>query len=206
MHHTARHVRAGGGPAVDRGGDGVDREPGLHPIRDGVAHDPVGVDVLDRAQIELALGGGVLGDVGQPQLVRLGGGEVPFDPVVVDRRAGPFAVLAAFHPERGPPVLVAADPPHRPVTTAVAGGTGPISQQPMPELGVVDVGVEHRVRQLGPAPLAGSDRAGGPAVVGLAGELQNPARHRDGDPVPASSRTSGYICHGWWLARGWLRG
>jgi len=110
MHHTARHVRAGGGPAVDRGGDGVDREPGLHPIRDGVAHDPVGVDVLDRAQIELALGGGVLGDVGQPQLVRLGGGEVPFDPVVVDRRAGPFAVLAAFHPERGPPVLVAADP------------------------------------------------------------------------------------------------
>jgi hypothetical protein len=55
-------------------GDGVverrHREPGLHPRVDRVAHDPVGVDVLDGTQVELALIGAVLGDVGQPQLVR----------------------------------------------------------------------------------------------------------------------------------------
>ncbi len=38
----------------------------FHPRVDGAADDPVGVRVLDRAQIQLALGGGVFGDVGQP--------------------------------------------------------------------------------------------------------------------------------------------
>jgi hypothetical protein len=32
----------------------------------GVAHDPVAEQVLDRAAVDLALGGGVLGDVGDP--------------------------------------------------------------------------------------------------------------------------------------------
>ena len=45
---------------------------GGHAGVDGVADDPVGAGVLDRAEVELALGGGVLGDVGQPQLVRAG--------------------------------------------------------------------------------------------------------------------------------------
>ena len=40
-----------------------------HPGVDRVADDPVGVHVLDRAEVELALLGGVLGDVGQPHLV-----------------------------------------------------------------------------------------------------------------------------------------
>ena len=43
---------------------------GGHPGVDGVADDPLGAGVLDRAEVELALGGGVLGDVGQPQQVR----------------------------------------------------------------------------------------------------------------------------------------
>ena len=47
---------------------------------DRVADDPVGADVLDRAQVELALGGGVLGDVGQPQQVRRARGEAPARP------------------------------------------------------------------------------------------------------------------------------
>jgi len=42
---------------------------------------------LDRAQVELALTGGVLGDVGEPDLVRRGGGElVPGPGLVVDTR------------------------------------------------------------------------------------------------------------------------
>ena len=54
----------------------------------GVADDPVGADVFDRAEVELALAGGVLGDVGQPQPFGAVGGEVPLDEVVVHRRAG----------------------------------------------------------------------------------------------------------------------
>ncbi len=49
---------------------GLDGQSGLHPRVDRVGHDPVRPDVFDRAQVELALGGGMLSDVGQPQEVR----------------------------------------------------------------------------------------------------------------------------------------
>jgi hypothetical protein len=45
------------------------------------------------------------------------------------------------------------------------------------------MGVEQGV---GPVSLLGlgvGDRTGKPAVIGLAGELEDPTRHRDGDPV-----------------------
>ena len=45
------------------------------------------------------------------------------------------------------------------------------------------MGVEDGVGQVGLVEFAGADRGGEPAVVGLAGELEDPARHRDGDPV-----------------------
>jgi hypothetical protein len=44
----------------------IDGNLGLHPISDGVADDPGGPDVLDRADVELALIGAVLRDVGEP--------------------------------------------------------------------------------------------------------------------------------------------
>ena len=103
-------VTAPGDGVVQRG----DREAGLHPGVDGVAHDPVGVHVLDRAQVELALTGLVFGDVGQPQLVWRLGGEVALDQVVVDRRTG-LAVLAALLAERAPPAVAGADPPCGPL-------------------------------------------------------------------------------------------
>jgi hypothetical protein len=60
------HVVAFSGTSGHRGLQRRDREAGLHPRVDGVAHDPVGEDVLDRAEVELALTGAMLGDVGQP--------------------------------------------------------------------------------------------------------------------------------------------
>jgi hypothetical protein len=48
----------------------------------------VGVDVLDRAEVELDLTGPMLGDVGRPQLVGGVGDEIATDQVVVDRWAG----------------------------------------------------------------------------------------------------------------------
>lgn len=66
VQDTTSQVTASGGGVLQRG----DGQAGLHLRVDGVADDPVGPDVLDRAQVELALGGVVLGDVGQPQPVR----------------------------------------------------------------------------------------------------------------------------------------
>lgn len=47
----------------------------FHPCVDEVAHDLVRVQVLDRAEIQLSFGVGVLADTGQPHSVRRVGGE-----------------------------------------------------------------------------------------------------------------------------------
>jgi hypothetical protein len=83
VEHAAGDVTAPGDGVVERGHG----QPGLHPRVDGVPDDPVGVDLLDRAEVELALTGAVLGDVGEPQLVRGGDGELVPDPaLIVDQR------------------------------------------------------------------------------------------------------------------------
>src|SRR3954447_23610293 len=51
--------------------------------------------VLDRTQVDLPLAGGVLGNVGQPQLVRRGSGEAALDQVVMHGRSGPLGFPAA---------------------------------------------------------------------------------------------------------------
>jgi hypothetical protein len=94
VQHTAGQVSAPSGGVVQRG-HGQAR---LHPRVDGVTDDPVRPSILDRTQVELALGGAVFGDVGQPQVVRALGGEVAFHEVVVHRRPN----LAALAP---PPAL-----------------------------------------------------------------------------------------------------
>ena len=62
---------------LDRGDD----EAGFHPFVDGPADDPVRIDVLDRAHVELAFAGAVLGDVGDPQPVWFGAGERAVDEI-----------------------------------------------------------------------------------------------------------------------------
>jgi hypothetical protein len=58
-----------------------------------------------------------------------------------------------------------------------------VSQKAIPELGVVVVGVEEGVGQVGLFELTGRDRKCQPAVVVLADEFEHPTRHRDGDAV-----------------------
>jgi len=67
-----------------------DRQGRLHSTIDRVPNNPVRPHILDRAQVQLPLIGAMLGDVGQPQLVRILRGELAVDEVVMDRRAGPF--------------------------------------------------------------------------------------------------------------------
>src|SRR5699024_10315312 len=110
---------------------------GLHPVADGVADNPAGECVLDRAEVELALVGPVLGDVSQPQLVDIVGGEVAFDQVVVHGRARALAVLAALLAENGPPLVVSADPPRSPLAHHFARFSGFADEEPVAELGIL---------------------------------------------------------------------
>lgn len=73
-------------PSGDGGAQRGDGELGGHPIFDRVADDSVAEQVLDRAAVQLALAGRVLGDVGDPDLIGPSSGEVPLDVVVVHRR------------------------------------------------------------------------------------------------------------------------
>src|SRR5919112_4491947 len=68
--------------------------------------------------------------------------------------------------ERAPPAVVRTDPPNRPVARCVACVAGFVGEVPVPELGVVAVGVEQRVGQVRLLELGVGDRADEPAVVG----------------------------------------
>src|SRR5699024_1883256 len=57
------------------------------------------------------------------------------------------------------------------------------SQVPVPELRVITVGIEQGVGPIRLIHLSFRDRRCQPSVVRLAGELQDPARHRHGDPI-----------------------
>jgi hypothetical protein len=75
---------------------GVDGNLGLHPVTDRVAHDPVRPHVFDRARVQLALIGamlGQIGQIGQPQLTRTDGGEVTTHEVVVRRHRSAVSSL-----------------------------------------------------------------------------------------------------------------
>jgi len=71
--------------------DGVDDEFGADVVRDGPADDPPGPDIDDRGAVDLPFAGGVFGDVGAPQPVRAGRGELPVDQVLVRARQRPVA-------------------------------------------------------------------------------------------------------------------
>jgi hypothetical protein len=165
--------------------DGRDHEPGLHALVDGPPDDPVREHVLDGTDADLALVGLVLGDVREPQPVRRRGGEVAAHEVVVRRGAGRGSLASLGSTEPRPPAVVAADPPHHPVRHpgVLLGAADLIGEEPVPELGVVEVRVVDRAREVRLGELTVGDRRLEPPVVGLAGETEYPTHHHDGDPV-----------------------
>ena len=64
-HTTGRRA-----PVCHRLGQCVDREGSAHWLSTAKSHDPVRPHVLDRTHIQLALHGGVFGDVSKPEAVR----------------------------------------------------------------------------------------------------------------------------------------
>lgn len=82
--HSRRRARPWRRSATPRTGlECIDGDLRVHPLGHRVADDPVRPDVLDSAQIQLALPSRVLGDVREPHAVRAGCGEVPTHKVVV---------------------------------------------------------------------------------------------------------------------------
>src|SRR5699024_4543785 len=99
-------------------------------------------DVLDRAEVELSFGRPVLGDVGEPQLVRAHGGEVPLDEIVVHWRSGLAVPTPAFLADGAGPAAGGADSPGGPPAHLLACGLGFVGEVAVAELGVLPVGVE----------------------------------------------------------------
>ncbi|MGF7122735.1 hypothetical protein J2X34_003159 [Rhodococcus sp. BE178] len=117
-----------------------------------VADDLVGVAILDRTQVELAFSGAMLGNVVQPQHIRLRRSEVAGDRVVVHRRPRP-AASAGFLGERGPDPLQGAQP----MDAVLAGGDVVMGQlvrdEPVPERRIVGLDIEGCVDQMGVVPV-----------------------------------------------------
>ena len=194
VDHAAGDVAAHRDSVLER----LNCQPGLHPRVDRVPHDLAGARVFDCAAVELAFSGFVLRDVDEPELVRgIGGEDVPGSAVlvddraqvVVDRRSRLLAVTAPLLPERGPPAVARRDPPRGAVRHRLTRVAGLVRQQPVPELRVVTVRVEQRVRAIRLHHLTRGDGVRQPPVVGLTGELEHPARHRHRDPC------GGELCH-----------
>ncbi len=176
-------------------GDGVverpDGELGGHAVADGVADDPVRPSVFDRAEIDLPLGRWVLGDVGEPDLVRPPGQEGAVQAVVVNGWAGLLAVAATLLAKARPPPVLGADLPDRPLSDVEPGGSDLVDEEPIPVLRVVVMSGQDRVGQVGVVPLGVGDRVGEPAVVLLTHQTQHPAADRDRDAV------FGELSHEW---------
>ena len=178
------HESRAGVPAGDGHRQGSDREGGLHPGVDGVADDPVGVAILDHAGAQLALGGVVLGDVRQPQLVRWVGAD--WRCTWSSWTAGPGVLPDPFRL-----VITEATPfarQSRQIRFSLASTT---LGSAVAELRVIAVHFEDGVDQVRVVAVPVADRVGVPGVEGLPGEPQHPAGHREGNPSTASSRTSG---------------
>ena len=165
--------------------ESIDDELGSDVIGDRPAHDAAAEDVEDRTAVDLAVPRRMFGHVRAPQLVGRLGDELPLDQVLVDGGSGPVAALPAVADaletggahQSGDPLL--ADPvssaelefgvdPWRPI-----GGPG----------GGVDVSDLVEEEGVGPVPVRRRPRQ--PVVVAGAGDLENPAGHRDVDAVTA---------------------
>jgi hypothetical protein len=132
----------------------------------------------------------VLGDVGEPDLIRGGGGELVPDPaplvdhgqqVVVDRSPG-LAGLAPTAVVGGEDPRDRAQSPH-PVLRGGDAGIGQlVGQEPVAEGGVVLMDLVQDVDRMRVVPVPLGHRVLQPLAVTLGRELQRPARHRDRHP------------------------
>src|SRR5205085_287493 len=109
---------------------------------------------------ELAFVGAMLGDVREPQLVRRVRAELAAHEVIVRGGAGLGTLAGLALAEHGPPAVLRAALPHRPLTHIEAGRVDFVGEEPIPELRIVTMRVEQRVRKVSLVPLGIRDRTG----------------------------------------------
>lgn len=160
---------------------GGHRECGLHPRVARIAHDPVGIDVFDVAQLELAFTGGMLGDVGQPHIVGALSAELAADEVVLDWRPRSTIQSPLFGEDR-PDALPGAQP-----CNAVLAGSAPasgqfVSDEQVAEGRIIGMDAAGGVDQVRIVPITLRQRRFPLVAERLSGITKVPAGHRDGQP------------------------
>ncbi len=153
-------------------------------VGDRPANDDPAEDVEHGGAVDLALGGGVLGDVGDPQPIGTFGDESALHQVLMHRRRR--VGTAVFAPVTDPGQPAGAHQPGHPL--APAG-----QPEPEPKLGVhprspvgATGGCVHlgdRGSELLVGDLAGAGRPAAPLVEARTGHPQHPAGHRDVNAV-----------------------
>jgi hypothetical protein len=152
-------------PLADGHVEGVQDQLGAQVLSHRPAHNSPGEGVQDHRQVQPALVGALLGDVGHPQPVRPWRQEVPFDQV--RRRCGGRVAACGAVPPAAVDALQAVVA-HQPGDPFAAD----MDVQAQPELGM------HAWRAIG-APAAGMDLADLFAEIGV---LQRPLRRWPGGP------------------------
>lgn len=177
--------------------DRRDRQARFHPRSDGVSDDSVAEHVLDRAHVELALIRVVLRNVGEPHFVDPACGEVAFDEVITDRRAGLLAVFSGSFDRVGEQLLLRAQSPHTSLRRPVAGSMEFIGDEPVSELRIVRMDVVGGIEQVCLVPVPVRDRTCTPLVEPLLRKAEHPAGHchRDtgGSKVTVPAGTSLWV-------------
>jgi len=106
--------------------------------------DPVGEQILDRAAVDLAFRGRMLGQVLDPLTVRQRRSEVPAKQVIVDCWAGPFAFAAVLH-GRGPQFLLGTQTPRAAFTDPDASPLKLIGQESVAKGRIITTGINQGV-------------------------------------------------------------
>ena len=110
-------------------------QPRFHARIDGIADDSIAEHVLDRAHVQLALTGVMLGDIGQPQLVDCLSCEATFDEVITHRRAGLLTTFPGPFDRVREQSLPRTQSPHTTLRSAVAGSSEFISDEAISDTG-----------------------------------------------------------------------
>jgi hypothetical protein len=162
---------------------GIDDELGAQVVRDRPAHDPAAEHIEDRGAVDPALGGAVLGDVGDPQPIRLIGDELTLHVIWPGRLR---ALLMAPPPAVDSGQTVAGHQAGDLASPDLVGaaqdelGVDPADSVGRPGSGM---DLDDRVQHIGVLDVAVRRWPFDPFVVARGRDTQDPARHRDGEPV-----------------------
>jgi len=103
--------------------------------------------------------------------------------VVVSRCPDLARLAAPLLAEHAPPAVLRADPPDSALSGGEPGYRGLVGQESVAELRIVAVCVEQRVGQIGLLGFGVGEWLLQLPVVGLASDLEHPARHHHANPV-----------------------